>query len=74
MKKKSKMANVMFEILDVFFSGMNSDVPAFKFRVLCKWLWILNWSKWILVVHIPTQILITILLSIDLQGVNWKFT
>ena len=31
----------------------------------CKWPWILNWSKWILVVDIPTQILLTVLLSID---------
>ena len=30
-----------------------------------KWLWILIWSKWILVADIPTQILLTILLSID---------
>ena len=29
------MANVMLEILDVFFSGMSSyDVPTFKVRVL----------------------------------------
>ena len=30
----------------------------------CKWVWILNWSKWILVVY-PTQILISLLLSTD---------
>ena len=31
----------------------------------CKWIWILNWGKWILVVVIPTQILLTMLLSKD---------
>ena len=31
----------------------------------CKWLWILNCSKWMLVVGIPTKILLTKLLSID---------
>ena len=44
---------------------MISDIRAFKVRVFCKWLWIFNWTKWILVVYIPTQILLTILLSID---------
>ena len=28
---------------------------------LCKWPWTLNWSKWILLVDIPTQILLTIM-------------
>ena len=42
---------------------MTSDVSAFK--AFCKGLWILNWSKWILAVDIPTQISITILLSVD---------
>ena len=31
----------------------------------CKWVWIMNWSEWILIVDIRTQILLTILLSID---------
>ena len=33
----------------------------------CKWLWLLNWSKWILVMDIPPKILLllTIFLSID---------
>ena len=62
--EKGKMANVMLEILDGFLrydfwcTGIQS--PRF-----CKWLWIFNQSKWILVVDIPTQILLTILLSID---------
>ena len=36
---------------------------------------ILNWSKWILVVDIPTQISLTVLLSIDnsLRGVEWVY-
>ena len=46
---------------------MSSDVGPTGIQSLrfCKWLWILNWSKWILVVDIPTQILLTILLFID---------
>ena len=49
----------------LFFFRMISDVPAFKVRVFCKRLWILNFSKLILVVDIPTQSLLTILISID---------
>ena len=30
------MPNVMLEILDVFFSGMSSDVPDFKFRAFAS--------------------------------------
>ena len=47
------------------FFCMSSDVLAFKVPHFYKWLWISNWSKWILVVDIPTQILLTILLFID---------
>ena len=44
---------------------MSSDCTKIQSLGFCKWPWILNWSKWILVVDIPTQILITIQLSID---------
>ena len=56
------MANVMLEILDDFTSyefwwtGIQS--PRF-----CKGFWIISWSKWILVVDIPNQILLSILWS-----------
>ena len=60
------MANVMLEILDsFFFFGMNSDVSEFKVHGFSSDFEILNWSKWILEVDIPSQILLTILLSID---------
>ena len=32
------MANVMLDILKVFFSGMSSEVTLFKVPVICKWL------------------------------------
>ena len=53
---------------------MSSEVLEFKVPRFSKWLWILNSSKWIFVVDIPTQILLTIFfyLLITLQGVNWR--
>ena len=44
---------------------MSSDVPAFKVCVFARVDFNLNWSKWILVVDIPTQILLTMLLLIN---------
>ena len=46
------------------FLSMSSHVSAFKVVVFAKWLWILNWSKWI-VVDIPARTLLTVLLFID---------
>ena len=71
-----KMVDVMLEIFRQFFFSMSSDVPAFKVRVFAiAFAGILNWSKWILEVDIPTQILLTNCYPlITLQVVNWKFT
>ena len=62
--RKCKMGNVMLEIFDVFLRNelWCTGIKIFGF---CKWLRILNWSKCILVVGIATQILLTMLLSID---------
>ena len=40
----------------------NPDIQSSRF---CKRPWILNWSKWILLIDIPTQIFLTIMGSID---------
>ena len=48
-----------------FFFGMSSDVTTFKVHVFLGDFVFLNQSKWILVVVIPIQILLTIFLSID---------
>ena len=58
------MANVMLEILNGFlwYEFWCSEIQGPRF---CKYFWISNLTKWILVVNIPTQILLTILLSID---------
>ena len=56
------MENAMLEILDGFSQEwvlMEQHSKSPFLRV------ILNWSKWILVVVIPTEILLTKLLSID---------
>ena len=73
---KGKMTNVMLEILHVFFLWHEFWCTGIPSPHVCKWLWSLNWSKWILVVHIPTQFLFTIFFfsMITLQGVNWEFT
>ena len=36
MKKNGKVANAMFKILDAFFFGMSSDVPALKVGVFAR--------------------------------------
>ena len=66
------MANVMLEIWDSFssyeFWCTDTQRPRF-----CKWHWVLNWRKRILVVDIPTQNLLTISLSIDHSSrYKWK--
>ena len=62
-KKTSKMTTGIAQNLDSFllcefwYTGIQS--PRF-----CKWPWILNWSKWILLVDIQTQLLLTTMGSI----------
>ena len=54
-REKNKMATEIVQILrnKVWYTGIQS--PHFY-----KWTWILNWSKWILLVDIPTQIVLSI--------------
>ena len=53
-----------------YFNGMSSDVPAFEVPVFAS-----DFEFWIEVNAISSQILVTILLSIDhYSGVNWTFT
>ena len=69
-------ANVMFEILDYFSSSFLEFLwTGIQSPRFCKRLWILNQGKWILVVEIPTQIMLTYWYPlITLQGVDWMFT
>ena len=53
-----------FDIFGIF--GMSPDVPKVKVRVLASDFQILNWSKWILVIHILTLILLNLLTFISL--------
>ena len=62
------MANVMSDILDAFSLVYEFWCSGIQSPRIYKWLWILNWSKWIFVVDISTQILFTILLSIGLYS------
>ena len=60
------MANVMLELLDGF-SLVLVLMYRYSISTFNKWLKILNMRKWILVVDILIQILLTLLTSIALQ-------
>ena len=62
--KKAKMVTEKWQISDFFLPNESWYTNIYSPR-FCKWPWILNWSKWILLVDIPTQILFTIIGSID---------
>ena len=70
-REKGKMANVMLKTLDIFSFTMSSDARAFKVHVYASDFKFWNWSKWILVVDIPTPILLTILLSIHTLRIHY---
>ena len=52
------MCCLKYEMVSVWYEFWYTSIQSLCFY---KWLWILNWSKWILVADILTQILLTLL-------------
>ena len=61
------MATEIVQILNSFLQKefWHTGISSSRFW---KWPWILNWRKWILLVDIPVQILLTIMGSIDFSS------
>ena len=64
-KKKTKQNKMASEIVQISKWVL---IHRHSKSSLCKWPWILNWSKWVLLVDISTQILLTIMGSICHSG------
>ena len=57
---KNKMATEIVQNLD-YFLWNESWYTSIQIPRFCKCHWILKWSKWILLIAIPTQVLLTIM-------------